>query len=136
MKLVTITSNTSESACADKDLYISKYGPHFNAALCNYATSLMIKNGKPLEVCSKEQVDKLLTNYGLILNHNKGWDYVFVANMGKADYLNSSIPDEKHLAWYIKDTIDDEDASEGTTLYRWCATMKANQKSIDWKHFI
>lgn len=46
--------------------------------------------------------------------------------MCKADYYGSSITDEKHFALYIKDTIDDEDAGDGTTMRRWYATMVAN----------
>jgi len=46
--------------------------------------------------------------------------------MCKADYYGSSITDEKHFVLYIKDTIDDEDAGDGTTMRRWYATMVAN----------
>lgn len=65
-----------------------------------------------------------------------GYDYVFVANMCKADYYGSSITDEKHFALYIKDTIDDEDAGDGTTMRRWYATMVANGTMVDWEEFI
>ena len=46
------------------------------------------------------------------------YDYVFVATMCKADYLGSSIKDENHLVLYVKDTIDDVDASNETTFRR------------------
>lgn len=125
-----------EQSWSMKEKYMAKYGPHFNKALCEYAISLMMKGGKPLESYTKEYVDKLLVSNGITLKKNQGWDYVFVTNMGKADYFGSSIPDEKHLALYIKDTIDDEDAGEGTTLCRWCATMKANKITIKWEDYI
>jgi hypothetical protein len=96
----------------------------------------MKKGGKPLESLSKEYVDKMLSINGVKLAKNVGNDYVFVANMGKADYYGSSITDEKHLALYIKDTIDDEDAGDGTTMRRWYATMVANGEMIDWEEFI
>ena len=67
---------------------------------------------------------------------NVGCDYVFVANMCKADYYGSSITDEKHFALYIKDIIDDEDAGDGTTMRRWYATMVANGTMVDWEEFI
>lgn len=54
-------------------------------------------------------------------------------NMCKADYYGSSISDEKHFALYIKDTIDDEDAGDGTTMRRWYATMVANGMMVDWE---
>lgn len=65
-----------------------------------------------------------------------GYDYMFVANMCKADYYGSSIEDEKHFALYIKDTIDDEDAADGTTMRRWYATMVANGVMVDWEEFV
>lgn len=33
----------------------------------------------------------------------------------------------------IKDTIDDEDAGDGTTMRRWYATMVANGMMVDWE---
>lgn len=116
--------------------YLQNYGWHFNKALCHYATSLMRKGGKPLETLSKEYIDKMLSVNGVKLTKNVGHDYVFVANMCKADYYGSSITDEKHLALYIKDTIEDEDAGDGTTMRRWYATMVANGQMVDWEEFV
>ena len=112
--------------------YLMYNGWHFNKSLCNFATSLMRKGGKPLETISKENVDRLLDQYKIQLDNNVGYDYVFVANMCKADYFGSSITDDKHVALYIKDTIDDEDAADGTTMRRWYATMVANGVMVDW----
>ena len=112
--------------------YLMHNGWHFNKSLCEFAVSLMKKHGKRLEPISKENVDKLLGQYQIHLDNNVGYDYVFVANMCKADYYGSSITDDKHVALYIKDTIDDEDASDGTTMRRWYATMVANGVMVDW----
>ena len=112
--------------------YLMHNGWHFNKSLCEFAVSLMKKNGKRLDPISKENVDKLLEQYKIQLENNVGYDYVFVANMCKADYYGSSITDDKHVALYIKDTIDDEDASDGTTMRRWYATMVANGVMVDW----
>ena len=116
--------------------YLQHYGWHFNKALYQYAVSLMKKNDKTLEPVSKEFVDKILQQHNVSLNHNIGYDYMFVANMCKADYYGSSIADEKHFALYIKDTIDDEDAADGTTMRRWYATMIGNGQMIDWEEFV
>lgn len=116
--------------------YISNYGWHFNKALCAYAVSLMRKKGKQIEPISKEYVDKMLQQYNITLDNNVGHDYIFVANMCKADYYGSSIADEKHFVLYIKDTIDDEDAGDGTTMRRWYATMVANGIMVDWEEFV
>ena len=43
--------------------------------------------------------------------------------MCKADFMGSSITDEEHLAKYIKDVIDDEDAYDGIVFNRWYADM-------------
>lgn len=43
---------------------------------------------------------------------------------------------ERHFALYIKDTIDDEDAGDGTTMRRWYATMVANGTMVDWEDVI
>ena len=112
--------------------YLMHNGWHFNKSLCNFAISLMKKHGKQLDPISKENVDKLLEQYKIQLDNNVGYDYVFVANMCKADYFGSSITDDKHVALYIKDTIDDEDAADGTTMRRWYATMVANGVIVDW----
>ena len=61
---------------------------------------------------------------------------MFVATMCKADYLGSSIKDENHLALYVKDTIDDVDASNETTFRRWLATMIGNGMPIDWDELL
>ena len=112
--------------------YLMHNGWHFNKSLCDFAISLMKKHGKRLDPISKENVDKLLDQHKIQLDNNVGYDYVFVANMCKADYYGSSITDDKHVALYIKDTIDDEDAADGTTMRRWYATMVANGTMVDW----
>lgn len=112
--------------------YLTHNGWHFNKALCDFAVSLMKKHGKRLEPISKENVDTLLAQHKIQLDNNVGYDYVFVANMCKADYYGSSITDDRHVALYIKDTIDDEDAADGTTMRRWYATMVANGIMVDW----
>ena len=116
----------------DMRKYLMHNGWHFNKSLCNFAVSLMRKNGKKLDPISKANVDKLLESYKIQLDNNVGYDYVFVANMCKADYYGSSITDDRHVALYIKDTIDDEDAADGTTMRRWYATMVANGVAVDW----
>lgn len=126
----------------EMEAYLSNFGWHFNKKMCEFAVSLMKKanasTGKKerIEPISKEKVDELLTRYGIKLENNALYDYVYVANMGKADFLKSSIPDEAHLALYIKDTIDDPDAPDGTTMRRWYATMIAAGEPIEWDEML
>lgn len=115
---------------------MENYGCHFNKAACEFAVSLMKKKDastgklKAITPYSKEQVDELLKIHGIELEDKNGYDYVYAANMCKADYLQSSVPDESHLALFVKDSIDDADAADGATMRRWYATMVANGVSI------
>lgn len=123
------------------DLYLSYNGPHFNENLLNLATSLMIvkENGKKVKLIpySKEDVDELLRQYNVTLvNKHCLYDYVYAANMCKADYLNESVPDEHHLALYVKNVIDDVDGYDGVVFNRWYADMCKKGIPINWKEMI
>lgn len=63
-------------------------------------------------------------------------NYVYVANMCKADFLGSSIDDERHLCLYVKDVIDDPDGYDGLVFNRWYADMCRQGIPIDWHEFI
>jgi len=82
-----------------------------------WVTSNMYKedaSGKRIKIqtLSKDNVDELLKRYGITLKNKFGYDYVFAANMCKADYLGSSVPDEQRLALFVKDYVDDPDGYE------------------------
>lgn len=118
--------------------YIQSFGWHFNKNAYEYAVSLMKKNDsktgekKAIKGFTKEEIDSILTKYGITLKNRCMHDYVFAATMCRADYYGSSIEDELHLALYVKDTVDDVDASNETTFRRWVATMVGNGEPIDW----
>jgi len=118
--------------------YISNFGWHFNKKAYEYATKLMRKRSpktnmeERVKAYTKEEVDAMLITYNVELKRKIMYDYVFVATMCRADYLGSSIEDEEHLVKYIKDTVDDVDASDETTFRRWVATMIGNGAPIDW----
>ena len=81
---------------------------------------------------SKEKVDEMLSRYNIKLDNNELYDYIFVCNMGNNDYMGSSIVDEKHLAMYIKDVIDDEDGYDGIVFNRWYADTVTSGLPIEW----
>lgn len=113
--------------------YISNYGWHFNKTSYEYAVNFMRnKNGSKLQPYQKEQVDTMLKAYGVELDNNVMYDYLYVASMCKADFYGSCIRDEHSMALFIKDTIDDKDASNETTFRRWVATMVGNGEPIEW----
>lgn len=88
-------------------------------------------------VLSYYGIDIILFSYiGSKLENNTLYDYVYVANMCKADFLGSSVPDEGHLCKYIKDVIDDVDAYDGIVFNRWYADMCRSGVPIDWEEMI
>lgn len=116
--------------------YLRYNGPHFSEKLCEFAVKQMMRDGKPIKPFSKEEVENILNSNSIQLENNELYDHVFVANMGKADYLNKSIPNEKYLAMYIKDVIDDEDGYDGLPFNRWYADMCKKGKPIDWNSYL
>lgn len=132
----------SKNRPEEMDIYLSHNGWHFNKKMCDFAISKMKKRGLstrevvPVEPYTKEQVDALLAKYGVTLTNSKGYDYVYVANKCKADFLKSSIPDESYLVLYIKDVIDDVDAPDGAIMRMWYATMVGSGQPIEWSDML
>lgn len=120
--------------------YMRHYGPHFNKKLFEFAVSKMRKadNGtsKKLTPVPKTDVDNILRAHNVQLENNQLYDAAYVANMCKADFLNSSIIDERHLALYVKDVIDDIDAEDGLVFNRWYADMCYLGIAIDWEEML
>jgi len=56
--------------------------------------------------------------------------------MCKADFFGSSIIDDKHLALYVKDVIDDVDAPDGLVFNRWYADMSYMGIAINWEDML
>lgn len=120
--------------------YINNYGCHFNKKLCEEACSRMYKriNGRKEYITpyTKEQVEALLSRNSIQLERGKLYDAVYVANMCMADFLGSSVPDENYLAMYVKDVIDDADATEGYVFNRYYADCMFMDNPIDWEEMI
>ena len=105
--------------------YLRYYGWHFNKKLHEF---------KPY---TKEKVDEILKANNIKLkNKNTLYDYVYVANMCKADLLGDSVPDERHLARYVKNVIDDVDGYDGIVFARWYADMCKKGIAIEWSEMI
>ena len=113
--------------------YLKYYGEHFNKNLCEFAVSKM-KHGK--QVVPKERVDEILQKYNIKLENNELYDYVYIYNMGNNDFLGSSITDEKHLAMYVKDVIDDEDGYDGIVFNRWYADTVVTGIPVEWEDML
>ena len=122
-------------------IYLRHYGPHFNRKLFEFAASLMTKrdeSGKEVKVVpfTREQVSKMLELQGVEIKRGQLYDATYVATMGRADFLGSSISDEKHLALYVKDVIDDIDAIDGIIFNRWYADMSYSGIAINWEDML
>lgn len=105
----------------DMIIYLKYNGRHFNRRLAEFAISKMTtrdsnNNEVPLAVITKERLKELLNNNNIHIDNDYIYDALFVINMGKADYLGSSIPDENYLAKYVNDVINDVDGYDGDFL--------------------
>ena len=126
----------------DMIAYLRHNGRHFNKKLCEFAVGQMKSNSFPtgevvkLKAMSKDTLDALLKTYNIELKENQLYDYVFVANMCKADFLGSSVPDEQHLCKYVRDVIDDVDGYDGLVFNRWYADMCRSGVAIDWEEML
>lgn len=117
--------------------YLSMYGWHFSKKLCNFAVSNMRKDsGEKIVPITKEALDLLLAKNGIELDNKFGYDYVFVANMCKADYLGSSVPDEAHLAKFVKDFVDDYDGYSELPMTRFYADTIGKGIPIIWEDML
>lgn len=122
----------------DMKNYLRYNGRHFNKKLCEFAVSLMkVRHSSTGELVnltpiSKEVLDNKFKTYNIELQYNQLYDYVFVANMCKADFLGSSVPDEQHLCKYVKDVVDDVDGYDGIVFNRWYADMCRSGIAISW----
>lgn len=122
----------------DMENYLEFNGWHFNKKMCQWASSRMYKtvNGKKqyMTPYTKDDVETLAKNYNVKFEIN--YDAVYVANMAKADFLGSSIPDDAHLILYVKDVIEDPDAYDGMPFTRFYADCIGSGVSIEWSDMI
>ena len=122
----------------DMQQYLSYYGYHFNKKLCDFAVGKMMKEDKAtgamkhITPMSLEELKSLLEKHKITVDTNEIYDALFAANMCKADYLGSSVPDEEHLAKYVEDVLCDPDAVEGQTFARFLADCSIQGCVIFW----
>ncbi len=117
--------------------YLETYGWHFSKKMCEWAVSRMKakdETGKPKKIdpMKKDEVEELLKKFNVKLEHDEGYDGVYVANMAKSDFFKSSVTDEMHLALFIKDYIDDADSYGGMPFTRFYADCIGSGKPIQW----
>ena len=121
-------------------VYLRNYGPHFNRKLYEFATDKMTKisEGKEVKITpyEKEDIEIIMENNNVEVKNAQLYDCAYVASMCKADFLGSSITDERHLAMYVKDVIDDVDAPDGLVFNRFYADCCYSGIAIDWEEML
>lgn len=122
--------------------YLSMFGWHFSKKMCEWAVSMMKMKDpstgkeKKVEPLTKEAADEILKKYGVKIENDKGYDIVYVICMAKSDFYKSSIPDEQHLALFVKDYLDDVDGYPGLPLTRFVADCIGSGTPIMWEEMI
>lgn len=76
---------------------------------------------EPLVPYNLDHLNNLLNINGITIINDKGYDALYVFNMAKSDFLNSSIPDDNYLIRYVKDYLDDADGYDGIAMTRFYA---------------
>lgn len=117
--------------------YQRLFGPHFTKELCNFAISMMEDENGPIQPFTKQEIENKLNACGIKLKYNKLYDFVYVANMCKADFLGTAVPnDDQHLCEYIKKVIDDPDGYDGQVFNRWISDIEGMRIPVDWSEFV
>lgn len=122
----------------DMRSYLANYSWSFNKRACECAIKAMRRKNpatgkdEPIEIKKKEEVEEILTKYGVKLENNRGYDFVYVYHMAYSDYFKSSIIDEQHLAMFVKDYIDDPDNKGGNAFRKWYVDCIAKGIPVEW----
>lgn len=114
--------------------YLSFNGWHFSKKMCQWAVSRMYKesNGKKEKIIpiTREQLEELFKKQNIQIEVD--YDALYIANMCKADFLGSSIPNDSLLAKYVEDVIGDPDGYDGMPFTRFYADCIGSGTNIPW----
>ena len=117
--------------------YYMNYGKNFNEKMCRFAVSMMRdRKGNRVEMMKKEDLEKKLKENNIEVENDVMYNGVYVMAMVKADFMGSSIEDEKHALLYVKDYIDDPDAADGQVFTRFYASCVNAGIPIDWSEML
>ena len=117
--------------------YLMNYGKNFNEKMCRFAVSMMRdRKGNKVEMVKKDDLEKKLKENNIEIENDVMYNGVYVFAMCAADFMGSSIEDEKHALLYVKDYIDDPDAADGQVFNRFFADCVNAGIPIDWAEMI
>ncbi|MBR1448810.1 MAG: hypothetical protein IJ588_08730 [Prevotella sp.] len=118
----------------EEAMYMERYKGRFSKRLAEWAISMMEKKDKlsgkmaKIKPYSIEEVEEMVKPFRQHIGEESIYDAWYLANMCKADYLDSSIPDKEHVALYVKDTLCDPDGEPQMVLA--CFRAKCDVKRI------
>lgn len=119
------------------DRYLSQYGFNFSKKMYEWAISMMKdRNGNKMQPMEKEQVMTMLKASGITVENDKGYNIPYVYMMARADYMGSSIVDDKHLSLFVRDYLDDKDGSPTRAFDEFYAKTIALGIPIIWEDLI
>ena len=117
--------------------YMIHYGKHFSKRMYEWAVSMMYKeDGSRITPITKDTFEDKLNQYGIILENNTLYDGMYVYSMASSDFYGSSLADEAHLMYYVKDYVDDPDAADGFIFNRFYADCCLKGEPINWEEMI
>ena len=122
--------------------YLRNYGYSFSKRACEYAVSLMYRKNaatgrkEKIEPYTKDAAEELLKKYGVKLDNNTGYNFVYVMNMVYADMWKSGVEDEMHLCRAVKDEIDDVDGTPDDIFRCWMTKLENKGIPVPWEDII
>ncbi len=122
--------------------YLDLYGWHISRKLCEHAVSRMRRKNartgqeEQMQMMKKEDLDTLFRRYGVEPSNFTAYDAVYVYHMAKADYFESSIPDEQHLILFVKNYLEDTDGYDEVAMTRYYADCIGRGEMPDWEECI
>lgn len=122
--------------------YISHNGWHFSKKAFELAVKGMKRKNpstgelERISPWTKEQVEEMLTRNGVKLKNDVMYDATYQANWCKADLFKSSVPDETHVALFVKDTLDDADGCDELPFRYWVQKCIAMGEPVEWEDIL
>lgn len=123
---------------AGYDAYRSHHGHHFSKPMLEWAVSMMEdRYGDKVKVIEKQDFEDRMKVYNQIISRKVGYyDGQYVWCMGTADYLGDSVPDEHHLAKFVKNYLDDRDGNPTKAFDEFVTNCYRKGIDIPWKDMI
>ena len=119
-------------------MYLSQHGHHFSKPMLEWAVGMMRNHkGEEVRLIDRKELDEKLSSAGVQLERTEGYyDAVYVWCMCQADYLGSSVADERRQAMYVKDYCDDPDGNPTRAFDEFWANTVRKGIDIPWADMI